>query len=144
MNVFGPVRMCSDAFGCNRTRLSTLGGVLTLLEILGFLFFFRKILRFFGCFLTWGVNYYAEIRVQELTISGAYYSEPPLRAFENGCQETFSFVRPSVRSSFVRCDFFVDAQIFLTTRKIGSTRLISSKNRQNRSHPRDRRWIRPM
>ena len=39
---------------------------------------FRQILMIFQYFWTLGANYYAEIRLQGLTISGANYSEPPL------------------------------------------------------------------
>ena len=55
----------------------------------------------------------------------------------------FSCVRSSVvRSSFVRHDLSVGANLFSTARKFlktkfGSTRSISSKNRRNRSYPRD-------
>ena len=59
-------------------HLSASGGIWTRPEISRFLVIFRQILMIFGYFWTLGANYYAEIRVQGLTISGANYSEPPL------------------------------------------------------------------
>ena len=59
-------------------HFGALGCVWTLLEIFGFGIFGGMILAKFGCFLTLGANYYAEMRIQGLTISGANYSEAAL------------------------------------------------------------------
>ena len=62
-------------------RLSTLGGVLALPEIFGFLDIFRTILIAFGYFWSVGAYYYDEIRVRGLTTSGANYSDSRLIGF---------------------------------------------------------------
>ena len=96
--------MRSNVIGCNRMHFGALGSVLTLLEVFGFvrvcpdLFGYVRTcsdalsgnrmhsvrweafghFRKFFDFWTWEANFYAEIRVQGLTISGANYSEAPL------------------------------------------------------------------
>ena len=67
--------MHSDALGCILVRWDAFGHFRKFSE---FGSFFGRFSQNLNVLLTWGANYYAEIRIQGLTISGANYSEAAL------------------------------------------------------------------
>ena len=73
--MFGPVRMRSDAFGCNRIHFGALGCVRTLPEIFGFFGFFLNDFDVFWIFRPRGAYYFAEKRIRGLITSGANYPD---------------------------------------------------------------------
>ena len=78
MDAFGPVRMRSDVFGCNRMHFGASGSVSTLPEIFGFFRFFRTILVIFGRFWLMGAYFYCRFPCRGLTFIGANYWEVAL------------------------------------------------------------------
>ena len=65
--MFGPVRMCSDAFGCNRIHFGALGCVQTLPEKFGF---FGKFGVLFGQFKLGGCTFPGVLRARGVLLSG--------------------------------------------------------------------------